>query len=102
DRELVRESERDREVRVEMDEVPGLVRQASPRGRQRQHGHGDQQEERRDRRYEAVVVIDEVTELRDDAEAVVQRIPDRLGDPMPDQQPQDQEPVAAVQYDQPL
>ncbi len=87
-RELVHKGQRDRQVGVEVDAVPGLVREALTRGLDRQEAHDHHQPERDGRREHPRVGEEQGVDLVGNRDAGLRRKADRGEDPMADEQPQ--------------
>ena len=100
DRELMRERERDREVRVQVDRVPRLPRELAARRARGRHAHCDQEPETDDRHEHVGIVRDEVARLRDERHVAALRVPERREHGVPDQQPHRREAVPAVPHRQ--
>ena len=93
---LVAEGERDRQVRVEVDEVPRLVAQPPPHDHERAHHHRDQDHEPGDRRDDAGIAAQQPPDLLRQRDAVAERVAGRDRRGVHDQQRQRDLPVPAV------
>src|ERR1019366_8587830 len=73
-RELVAEGQHHGQVRVEMDEVPGLVREAPPCNGDRKHYDRDEEPQRDDRGKQALIAGYEVGQLTGEVLAVTELV----------------------------
>src|SRR5450756_638235 len=71
-RQLMAESQRDRQVGIEMDEVPGFIREAASCDRDRHHDDGDHESKGDDGRQKALVAGYEVAQLAGNVLAVAE------------------------------